>query len=440
MERAARDGTLLAAVSERSEIVVWNVATGVTVARFSAKGAEISHLRFSGDGSRLATVTKDRTARVWEVKSSRTVMTVPLAVSLSDVTLNEDGSRTVISAGSFSRPTFRFFNTDTGRLLSTADVPRLPVSDVYLFSSDSGRIEFRLGDFDVFPSSIQFSPDGKWIANGEFTRPGAWLRDASTASLVSTLAARDVVWSLSFTPDSQRLATANGASITIWDPSREEALLSIPGCSPQFAIGLDQLVCVSLPEQSAVTVKVSATHSSYYPGAQELVEALLLKHFLVPEVVHVLEQDKTLDRDLRKAAIAEARRHLDDFFGLLGWADITLTELSEGRAQYQLVLERFRAVGPLLQEQAPLYRGMAQYRLGEYTEALALLTRSEEKDRDGMAVVFLAMTEQRLGKHQNALALLAKFKEIVPDGQPAGTVYGRLMREAQGLIEGPGKH
>jgi len=428
------DGTLLAAISDRNQIVVWNVATGATLAQFTGTGAEILNMVFSRDGWRIA-ASDDKTTRVWDVKSGGLIATIP--VFASDLALNPDGSRLVLTKGSFNGAPIQVFDTATGRLLVTADAPRLPRPGGYFFTADGiGNAAFSAGDVGVVLLAPEFSPDGKWIANGEMNRPGVWLRDSVTGSLVSTLAVGDVVWKLGFTADSRRLAAATRGGITIWDPNRREALLPIRGCSPYFAMGANRLVCLAL-EGSAFSVQVTDLKSSYYPGAEERVDALFQQHFLVSEVVKSLEDDKTMDGELRQAAVATARRHPDDLSGLRDWARGILAEPSADKAQYQLAFDRLRAADPEIEGPARWDRGAWRYRLGMYPEALSALTQNNDDDFERIA--FLAMTFERLGRHPEALAQLARLKQRMPNAQPAASVYGRLMQEAQGLIEGSGK-
>ena len=423
------DGTLLAAVSDRNRVTVWNVATTAPVALLAVQNTVVS-LAFCGDGSRIATLSDDQTARVWEVKSGRFLRAISVPAG-SDVALDSRGTRMLITIPSWSGPSMRLFDVDTGQLSVAADVPRTPRPRTG-FVSQEGL--FVSGDFGIFIPTIQFSPDDRWIANGEIARVGVWLRDSSTASLVSTLMASDPVWKLRFTPDSARLATAGpGESITIWDPSRSQALLLLRECSPFFAIGSDRLVCLSGSDESSVHVRVWDTRSNYYPGARERVEALLRQHFLVGEVVSSLEGDNTADEAFRKAAIAEAKRHQDDLLGLIEWANSILADPHAGRKHYQLVQDRLNAVAPDLDPWSRSLLGIAQYRLGRYTEALATLLRENDDNVESLA--FLAMTYQRLGNHLEATGQLARLSNKIPKRQPAGSILGRLLDESETVIE-----
>ena len=424
------DGTLLAAISDGNRVTIWNVATTALIASLAAQST-VHSLAFSGDGSRIATISDDQTARVWDVKSGRLVRAISVPTG-SHVALDSAGTRMLITIPSWSGPPIRLFDVETGRLSVAADVPRLPRPTAGFVSQEGA---FLSGDFGVVILAAQFSPDGRWIANGEMTRAGVWLHDSSSASLVSTLVGNEPVWKLRFTPDSARLATAGPQeSITIWEPSRGQALLSLRECSPFFAIGSYRLVCLSGSDESSVHARVWDTQSNYYPGARERVEALLGQHFLVDEVVNHLEGDKTTDEPFRQAAIVEAKRHQNDLPGLIQWANSVLADPQAGMKQYQLVQDRLKAVAPDLDPWSQSLLGIAHYRLGRYTEALAMLL--PENDHNVECLAFLAMTYERLGNHLEATAQLGKFKNKISKRQPASSILGRLLNESEAVIEG----
>jgi Flp pilus assembly protein TadD len=87
--------------------------------------------------------------------------------------------------------------------------------------------------------------------------------------------------------------------------------------------------------------------------------------------------------------------------------------------------------------------GVAQYRVGEYGDALKTLSRSDElhRNKTGQSscydLAFLAMTQQRLGQREEARAMLQRLRELMQ--QPALAADAEslsFLREAEALIEG----
>ena len=265
--------------------------------------------------------------------------------------------------------------------------------------------------------------------------PDVLLLDASTGAVVSTMTGTGAITASQFTADGTRLATTSSdRTVTVWDPVRAQSLLFLRDCALQ-SIDADRLVCLN----AEGGVRVWDTRSRYYPGARQLAVTLLQRHFLVSEVVRQLENDKSIDEALRRAAIAEARLRHDNLGGLWRWATDVLTKPSTRRDDYQLAYDRIRVATPEGTQgfQYLSLLGWAQYRTGRYTEALANLSRKETVNPESIAV--LAMTYKRLGRQKEALAQLANLKQLVPMAQEPDGILGRLMREAEALIEGSRK-
>jgi hypothetical protein len=289
-------------------------------------------------------------------------------------------------------------------------------------------------------SAITFSPDGKQIAVGGPN--SVWLRDLATGSVVSKLAgARG---SLKFTPDGSRLVSLDTeGNIVFWEPSHGDPLLTL-NCgrgSGGFDINMERLVCIT----SDGTVHTWSTQSRYYPGARDLAEALLRKHFLVSEAVRALEMDNAVAEPLRKAAIEDLRARHDDLSGLENWCGEVVTAAAPRQAEYQLALRRIHsaAASPAAELELVARLGEVQYRLGRYYEALTSLAPNGRGD--GLRGVFLAMTYQRLGRSAEARAQLVRFRSQmrpsfssvpVPERPRPGTTLARILGEAESLIEG----
>jgi serine/threonine protein kinase len=84
--------------------------------------------------------------------------------------------------------------------------------------------------------------------------------------------------------------------------------------------------------------------------------------------------------------------------------------------------------------------GVAQYRVGEYEEALATLTRSDQRRGSIPAnVAFIAMALHRLGRTEESREKLELFQKLVqsPEYASDGEALG-FLREAEALIVGAG--
>jgi hypothetical protein len=87
--------------------------------------------------------------------------------------------------------------------------------------------------------------------------------------------------------------------------------------------------------------------------------------------------------------------------------------------------------------------GVAQYRVGQYREALDSLKRADSlystqvKASVDSNLAFLAMTLHRLGNQAEAQAVLTRLRESMKSRQLASKIDAQaLLREAEALIEG----
>ncbi|MBK8428843.1 MAG: PD40 domain-containing protein [Lewinellaceae bacterium] len=75
--RWSPDGSKIATVMTEDTPVVWSAETGDKLYALAGHTAEITALQWSPDGSRIATASKDKTAKIWYITDPNSVEEVP---------------------------------------------------------------------------------------------------------------------------------------------------------------------------------------------------------------------------------------------------------------------------------------------------------------------------------------------------------------------------
>ncbi|MGH2682893.1 MAG: BTAD domain-containing putative transcriptional regulator [Actinomycetota bacterium] len=237
-----RDGSLLATRSKDNSVMVWNLASGrrLQVLRHDsplgvhfhpdgvrlavgdgvarvwdvrsgdellAVGSEVVDVRFSPDGTRLATADGDGMVRVWDARTGALrLMLSGHTSSVEAVDFSPDGS--VLASGSLDG-TVRVWDAATGR-------------ELLVLSGQGGAVEH-----------VTFSPDGRLVAGaGTSGTTKVWdITPAGSRELVTLDAHDSPVFALRYSPDGARLVTAGlDGRVRVWDAAAGEEILGLtPG-------------------------------------------------------------------------------------------------------------------------------------------------------------------------------------------------------------------
>ena len=168
---------------------LWKTDSGEKLPTLSHTGHDIVALAFGPDGGWLATRGKEGTTRVWEVATGKERCHCGgQAAANADVAVSPDGKQIVSVGGSV-------------KVLDPAtckDVKKLPI-----------------GDFQAV--SVAYSPDGKWLALSGFSqgrqRVGLW-HPASGQELLSL---EDFGGKVFFSPEGRYLAALGSRVARLWD-------------------------------------------------------------------------------------------------------------------------------------------------------------------------------------------------------------------------------
>jgi WD40 repeat protein/DNA-binding SARP family transcriptional activator/ABC-type Fe3+/spermidine/putrescine transport system ATPase subunit len=175
--------------------------------------ADVNNVAFSPDGNRIATVSLDGTAKIWDASTGQQLQTlVGHAGPVRGVAFGPDGQR-VATAG--DDRTARIWSSETGEELRT-------------LRGYSDRV-----------IRVAFSPDGRSLAATSLDRT-ARLWDVASGEQVAVLSASEGLQAIAFSSDGRKLAAggANGL-LRVWDlPSGHELLTWVDAQSSEGIRGI----------------------------------------------------------------------------------------------------------------------------------------------------------------------------------------------------------
>jgi serine/threonine protein kinase/WD40 repeat protein len=269
------DGRFAAGTTEGSEVVVWELPSGTEAARFplikhnwgghgrcvfspdgqylaagTVKGIYVwktstwkqipvlgkDHfygVAFSPDGKSLAACGWRQThASIWDLATGQEIMNLKKPANFTSswstsIAFSPDGRSLAISGG--VAPSAK------------------GIADVVVWDLPTQKPRFMLKDFHCGVWSLVFSPDSQWLATGAGNyggnmAPAEGLRDgalqiwnANTGALVHDLPGHNTcIWSVAFSPDGKRLASAAGkrgkglkGEVRIWDLVTRKEMLQL---------------------------------------------------------------------------------------------------------------------------------------------------------------------------------------------------------------------
>ena len=220
----------------------WHLPDGA-MARLG-KGT-IDDIAFSPGGQYLA-VASGIGVWIYEVATSRALMLIPTASSVSSVSFSPDGA--TLASGAYDG-TIRLWDVATGEPIATLQGHADAVSSVS-FSPDGATVASGSWDSTVKlwnvvsreiittleghadgVTSVSFSPDGVTLASASWDGT-VKLWDVATGEPIATLQGHaDAVFSASFSPDGATLASSGAwdGTVKLWDVASREIITTLEG-------------------------------------------------------------------------------------------------------------------------------------------------------------------------------------------------------------------
>jgi WD40 repeat protein len=193
------DGSRLASAAYGT-VIVWEVATGEEIHRFSASDDIIFGMDFTPDGRKLITASEDQLARIWDSVTGAQLGQIDHGSSLSAVSVSPDGSR-LVTAGADA--VARVWDMASGRQIMAL---RGHAESIRAGSLHPGGV-----------ISVAFTPDGQWIITGGADGT-VRLWNAANGKVMSVLSEHTNEVYIAPGPDGNHMLTAGfDGQVIIWD-------------------------------------------------------------------------------------------------------------------------------------------------------------------------------------------------------------------------------
>jgi tetratricopeptide (TPR) repeat protein len=260
---------------------------------------------------------------------------------------------------------------------------------------------------------LAFRAVGRRLFSGSDHTVKVW--DVATGQELQTLRGHsDVLTYVAFSPDGRRLASASrDRTVKVWDGR-------------------------------PLTPEVQAERE-----ALRLVEFWLARPLCRQEVLERLRRSPGIRNAVRRWALLLADSYRDGpQFDAASWA---VARRADAAAERYLQALAWARTAHDLEPDNGAYQttlGVAQYRAGQYQEAVATLTRKAQPNAPSVArlyptdLAFLAMAHHRLAQHAEAQACLERLRALQRDRVRRGDWWEHdadvqaFLREVEGLVRG----
>ena len=424
------DGKRIVSAGGDNTVKVWDSATGAELMTLRGHDFWVGCASFSPDGRRIVSSSKDSTVRVWDASTGEELMTLRgHKEGVRCVTFSPDGKRIV--SGSEDK-TIKIWDATTGAELMTL--------------RGHGKKVW----------SVAFSPDGKRIVSGSFDETVVKVWDAANGAEVMTLRGHSrFVDSVAFSPDGRRIVSGSwDGTVKLWDAATGTELMTlrVVGNWPSsIAFSPDgKTIAAGIYDNSIKLWESTTPAGGYEPrsnaeAVRKVVDELYKETGFYSEVIDKLKADKTLAEPVRKVALQIANSRLWEDARKLKEESWEVVRSPGGQIEaYRLALGKAEMANRLEPNDRSilLNLGMAQYRVGQYQDALNTLTRVEKMFKNQpisakLTFIGKAMASHKLGQYEHAEVALQQLRDLRKDERFAeDEEVQAFLTEAEKLLAG----
>jgi hypothetical protein len=300
--------------------------------------------------------------------------------------------------------------------------------------------------------SVAFSPDGRRLASASGDKTvKVW--DAASGQELRTLQGHTArVFSVAFSPDGRRLASASiDGTVKVWDAASGQELRTLKGQNaPVLSVAFSPdgrcLACGSADGMAAIYDAQPLTPQNRVDlEALAMVDELCDRLLLQSDVLKAVQRTTGITEEVREVALRLAKRRQDNPVNVNNTSWGIVREPGAASEGYRQALRWAEAACGLQPGNGNFLNtlGVAQYRVGQYRDALTTLTQAEplnaKRYRDTFPgdPAFMAMAHYHLGQKDQATTALSRLRERMKEPRWAIDAESQAFhREAEALLQG----
>lgn len=446
------DGRQLAALINRSSgnlktssIRVWEIDSKRQIWQSEAISESLQQIWSSPDGDRIAAISDSRRKlSVWDAKDGRMLWSEMDKVGIHGLDFSADGK--LIFGLTTSNGVIKLWDSDSGRELTQIPIP-----------------EWQGGSTQVI--ALALSHNGRRLAAsaGQVSGVRVWNIDRPESELFTLPLQKTGMITIAFSPDDRRIAIGTHSNnITnstlesegqtkVWDAETGNELLTLTG-----AVGY-----IEFNDNGTVLTGDMGNLWEFYinrwdarPLAPQIEAEQMIDAFTKPqsgqsvpllsEILGRIDADKTLLEDTRATAVSLAKNlRREKTLNEAAYSIVALRDQPQQKYERALqYLEEACAIDPN-NRQSWSIRGLAHFRLGQATEALAALSHSQELHakqklpQPSDDLITLAMMQLHAGQLEESRLTLDQARTSVSRCEAnweSASKFARNVKAWQGLL------
>lgn len=263
-----RAGTLLVSGSTDGSVRLWDLAEGKQTGQIQSSVRRINRVALIRDDQFILVIGDSTTAEVWNARTGRPAVSMPIQSSVRSTALSGDDKVLVCARSTTSDGNITLYNLGNGAAAGQLTCPRYPTTvavsptgrlvaagsgddNVYAWNIASGQLAGPFTGLGSQPYDVAISPNEQFVAACSSEQVMVW--NLATGEMVSRSQPPSSSYKFTFSPDSRRLLVAGMMhQVTLVDAENGSIVKALTG-KVGSSISMARAVCYLPDPRGAVS-------------------------------------------------------------------------------------------------------------------------------------------------------------------------------------------